>query len=224
MLFFHLMRSLDELLYQLMTWLVFYPVTLWRSVRHPLRTMDYAMSELRKKPSAQFRETLRPPIFLLVTVVLAHVVELGSVGDSTILSNSGGLADLINDDTSLIVFRIVAFALFPVAMGTIETRLAGQQVDRDTLQRPFYAQCFLAAPFALALSLASIAIRYSNSGLEDAGVALVAIGGVAYILIEAKWLVRSTRAGAGRALLSSVAGFVICILLLTALAWALGGE
>lgn len=224
MLFFHIMRSLDELLYQLMTWLIFYPVTLWRSVRHPLRTMDYAMRELRKKSSEQFRETLRPPIFLLITVVLAHVIELASVGDSTLVSKTSGLADLVNDDTSLIIFRIIAFALFPVAMATIETSLSGKRVDRVTLQEPFYAQCFLAAPFALALSLASIAIRYSNSWLEDDGLLLVGAAAISYVWTEAIWLDRSTRCGWARGLAFSIAGFVICLLLLAAFAWILGGS
>ncbi len=85
MIFFHILKSLDELLYELMTWLFFYPVTLWRALRHPLRMMEYARTELRKNPEDQFRETLRPPIFLLVTLVIAHIVELDVVGDSKLI-------------------------------------------------------------------------------------------------------------------------------------------
>ncbi len=223
MIFFHLLRSLDELLYEVITWIVFYPVTLWRSVRHPLRMMEYARAELQKEGSDQFRETLRPPIFLLVTLILAHVLELESVGESNVISSNVGLADLINDDTTLVIWRIAAFALLPVAMATLETSLVKQPVNRGTLQQPFYAQCFLAAPFALALSLASIAIRISNSWLETCGILLVFAATVAYILIEARWLERSTRAGPLRALASSLGGFVICMLILAALAWLLGG-
>src|SRR3954454_17756122 len=99
MIFFHILKSFDELLYELMTWLLFYPVTLWRTIRHPLRSMVYVKAELHKKSSDQFRDALRPPIFLFVTVIIAHVVELQLVGDSAIVSNQGGLADLVNDDT-----------------------------------------------------------------------------------------------------------------------------
>jgi hypothetical protein len=224
MIFFHILKSLDELLYELMTWLVFYPVTLWRSFRHPLRMMEYARTELRKKTGDQFRETLRPPIFLLVTLVLAHIVELEAVGDSKIISSHEGLADYVNDDTTLIIFRIIAFALFPVAMATIETELGGERVNRTTLQKPFYAQCFLAAPFALALSLASTAIRYSNSTLQTAGVVVVFAASAAYIWAQARWLRQSTPASGRRAVVSAVGGFAGCTLLLAGFAKLLGGD
>ena len=70
MTFFNILKSLDELLYELMTWLVFYPVTLWRSIRRPLSTMAYARAELERDHAEQFRQTLSPPVFLLVTIPL----------------------------------------------------------------------------------------------------------------------------------------------------------
>ena len=223
MIFFHILKSIDELLYELMTWLIFYPVTLWRSVRHPLRTMEYAKAELQRKSSDQFRATLRPPIFLLVTIVAAHLVELQLVGDSPIVSSQTGLADLINDDTSLIILRIMAFALFPVFMATIETALAREPINRDTLQQPFYAQCYLTAPFALALSLASTAIRISNSWLESGGVLLVLGATILYLWAEASWLDRATRRGWPRTLAGSVLGFLICTLIIAGVTSLLGG-
>lgn len=224
MIFFHILRSFDELLYELMTWLLFWPVTLWRSVRHPLRTMEYARTELLKASSDQFRAALRPPIFLFVTVIVAHVVELQVVGDSPIVNAHSGLADLINDDTSLIVLRIMGFALFPVAMAAIETRLSRKPVNRDTLQQPFYAQCYLTAPFALALSFASTAIRVSNSSIEDGGVALALIATALYVATETKWLERSTGRGWLRAFAGSLLGFVVCALIIAGMAGLLGGD
>ena len=38
--FFQFLKSLDKLLYEVASWLVFYPVTMWRSARHPLAMMD----------------------------------------------------------------------------------------------------------------------------------------------------------------------------------------
>jgi len=99
-----------------------------------------------------------------------------------------------------------------------------EPVTRRTLQQPFYAQCFLAGPFALALSLASTGIRISNSWLETGSILLVYAATVFYVWAETKWLERSTPAGRGKALASSVAGFVFCMLTLAALAWVLGGS
>lgn len=44
--FLKLIQSLDELLYEIMSWLVFYPVTLWRTLTKPLTMMTYSETEL----------------------------------------------------------------------------------------------------------------------------------------------------------------------------------
>ena len=146
------------------------------------------------------------------------------VGDSKLVGSHEGLADYINDDTTLIIFRIVAFALFPVMMATIETHLMKERINRSTLQQPFYAQCFLAAPFALALSLASTAIRYSNADLQYAGIVVVAVSSTAYIWVQARWLQQSTPASDVRALASTLVGFAGCTVLLVGFAKMIGGE
>lgn len=40
------LNSLDEFLYELMSWIVFLPVTIWKILRHPLSTMEYAEAQL----------------------------------------------------------------------------------------------------------------------------------------------------------------------------------
>ena len=222
--FIHVARSLDDLLYEIMTWLVFYPVTLWRSIRHPLNTMDYARGELGKDPLIQFRETLRPPIFLLVTVMLAYVVELAAVGESAIVTSDTGVANLIDDDQSVMIFRIVAFALFPAVMAAIEASLASQPVNRHSLQEPFYAQCFLAAPFVLALALATTGVRRPERWLEPASFIAAAVAITFYAWAEAAWLRRSTGCGWSRSLPAAIGGTAGCLLVLACLAWLLGGD
>jgi hypothetical protein len=46
--FFKLLQSLDELLYEIMSWLIFYPITLWRAVTRPRVTMDRIESDRPK--------------------------------------------------------------------------------------------------------------------------------------------------------------------------------
>lgn len=222
--FLHVARSLDDLLYEIMTWLVFYPVTLWRSIRHPLRTMDYARGELGKEPGTQFGETLRPPIFLLVTVMLAYAVELAAVGESAIVNSDTGVANLIDDDQSVMIFRIVAFALFPAVMAAIEARLAREPINRHTLQIPFYAQCFLAAPFVLALCLVTTGVRRPEHWLEPASFIAAAAATALYIWAEASWFVRSTNCGWIRSTSAAIGGTLGCLVVLGLLAWLLGGD
>jgi hypothetical protein len=49
--FLKLIQSLDELLYEIMSWLIFYPVTLWRTLTKPLTMMTYSEVELGIRPS-----------------------------------------------------------------------------------------------------------------------------------------------------------------------------
>jgi hypothetical protein len=220
--FIQVARTIDDLLYELITWPVFYPVTLWRSVRHPLRTMEYAQSELAKTHDVQFPETLRPPIFLLVTVLLAYVVELAAIGESAVVTSTIGVANLIDDDQSEMIFRIVAFALFPVVMATIENWLERKPLHRHRLQEPFYAQCFLAAPFVLALCLCATAIRRPEPWLEPPALIAAIVATILYVWAEATWLVRSTRRSWGQALPGAIAGCLACVTILGWLAWLLG--
>lgn len=39
------LNSLDELLYELVGWLVFFPVTLWRILLHPLAVLSELVDE-----------------------------------------------------------------------------------------------------------------------------------------------------------------------------------
>lgn len=222
MTFLHILKSLDELLYEVTLWLLFYPRTLWRSIRHPLRTMRYGLDEVGKDEDAQFLETLRPPIFLLLTVIVAHVVELAVVGDSKVIASHSGAADLIDDDRGLVIMRIVAFALFPVVMAAVEALVARQPVNRNTLRAPFNAQCFLAAPFVLVLNFAGIVLRYPEWA-DIIAIVAAAAASVGYVSAEALWLKRSTSAAWKRALSGALAGFVICAVILALMAWLLGG-
>jgi hypothetical protein len=81
--FLRIVRSLEDLLYEVMTWLVFYPRTLWRILAHPAETLRYSDAEQGDAPEEQYTDTLSPPLFLMLTVLLAHGVELGPCGSSS---------------------------------------------------------------------------------------------------------------------------------------------
>lgn len=51
------LKSVEELLYELVFWLLFYPLTLWKCVRRPIRTMA-----LPKPNSAPTPKSDIPPI------------------------------------------------------------------------------------------------------------------------------------------------------------------
>lgn len=70
--FVKLLKSLEEPPYELVSWLVFYPITLWRTLTRPLETTRCADLELTDKPEDQYEDTASPPMFLLITLVIAQ--------------------------------------------------------------------------------------------------------------------------------------------------------
>ena len=58
----NLLRSAELLLHEVVSWLVFFPLTLWRCITRPLDMMRYAEDELTQTPDEQFGLLLSPII------------------------------------------------------------------------------------------------------------------------------------------------------------------
>lgn len=140
--FMQWLNSLDELLYEVVSWIIFFPLTLWKIMRHPFTMMDYATSELTKDDADQYAETLSPPIFLILALVISHAIGIAiGGGTNPIVRSHHGLAGLINDNTTFLLFKIGLFSTFPLLLATRMARKTGR-LDRNRLQPAFYAQCF----------------------------------------------------------------------------------
>lgn len=185
--FTQLIKSLDELLYEVMSWVVFYPLTLWRVFRRPLHMMDYSDRELHQQDAAQYTETLAPPLFLLLSLLLSHALELAIIGNNPIVASKHGLAALVDDDSSLIALRLVIFSVFPLLFALRLVRAQHKPITRETLRQPFYAQCYAAAPFALMLGVGTVFASMHWHEAAIAGWTLTATTLLAYWMVQARW-------------------------------------
>ncbi len=213
--FMQFLKSLDDLLYEIITWLVFYPITLWRTIRHPFAMMTYADSELEDSPEQQYPDVLSPPIFLLLTLLLSHAIELALFGQSPIVADRRGLASLISDDTSLLLVRLIFFAVFPLIMAVRLLHKQKQVLTRESLKRPFYAQCYPTAVFALMLGLGSLLIQGHLPAAKLAGLAVMAFAFLWYGGLQSFWFARTLETSrlrgfltATRAMLESSIAFI----------------
>lgn len=220
--FMALLKSLDDLLYEVMSWLIFWPVTLWRSLRHPLRMMRYASSELSDTPEHQYEDVLSPPLFLLLSLIVGHAIEVALVGDSPLVRDSRGPAGFISSDTDLLAFRLGTFAMFPLAMALRALRSARVPLTREALRRPFYAQCYVATPMALSLSIAGTLSRTVVVELQLLSALLALAGVVWFVSIEAIWFHRVHKQGRGRALGNALRAYVEAAVVVGVIGTALG--
>lgn len=180
-------NSLDELLYEVMSWLLFFPLTLWRAVVHPLSMMDYADDQLALPENEQYGAALSPPLFLAIALLIAHSVAMALGEVDTIVTDRHGLAGLVNDDASALVLRLVLFASFSLFTATRLVRRRKLPVDRNRLRAPFYAQCYPTAVFALGLGLGVSLARSALPAAHMVGAGLILASIMHYIIVETRW-------------------------------------
>ncbi|UKK83323.1 hypothetical protein L7H23_12190 [Sphingopyxis sp. BSN-002] len=214
--FFNLLQSLDELLYEVMSWLVFYPVTLWRTLVRPLKMMDYSDGEQGDKPDQQYTDTLSPPLFLLLSLILVHAAEIALVGNDAVVASKVGLSALVSNNTDLIILRIVSYSLFPVMMATRMVRAQKLRVDRDTLRAPFYSQCYVAAVLSILLGTSEILIKLAHDWSVLAGGALGLFGLLWFGFLQTAWFNQHLKCGrlkafghASRAMIESLVAVIL---------------
>jgi hypothetical protein len=194
--FMRMLKSFEEFLYEVVSWMVFYPITLWRTIRHPGAMMRYADVELCDDASEQYTDTLSPPLFLVITLFLAHGLELSfSKIEAPWIRPS-----LLESDSNLILFRAIAYSVFPLLMAAKLLRRRGTPIDRSSLRPPFYSQCYVAAPFALGINVASLLLRIGHEITQLAGLAALAVVIVWYATIETRWFRADLKISTGRAL------------------------
>jgi len=215
--FMKLLKSLEELLYEVMVMLVFYPRTLYLTVRHPQRMMDYADTELGDVQSDQYNDTLSPPLFLMICLVLSHLIELA-------LPTSGlaTLPGFLRDDQNLLMFRVFMFSLLPLILSLRLLDKLGIALDRETLRPVFYSQCFVTAPMALAIGVSTV--FWQAGGETTVRVAQVGFCGtlVWYLAQQTLWFRTKLDTGLGAAALNAVGATLVAAVLIVVTALAIG--
>lgn len=217
--FVKILRSLEEFLYEVMSWLAFYPRTLVRIVRHPVASARYVAVQRGQPQDQQFTEAISPPLILVLSILLAHTVEIAITPPLRL--PSGTLTELVfGTQQGLLLFRSLCFAVLALVAALSTLRRSGQRLDRDTLRMPFYVQCFLAAPFALVVSTALTITRAASGTVASLAVAVAALSAGWYVRARA-CVYRQLHGGSlARSLVIASANFVgatIAIVLVTAL-------
>jgi len=178
--FMKLLKSLDDFLYEVVGWIVFYPITFIRSVLNPVEMLRYSDRELLEPDDEQYTDTFNPPIFLLTTLLIASL--LGKVIQPQIK-----LSGLLSKDTDVLLFRGVVFSIFPVLMAVDLLKHQGKRIDRVALRPLFYGQCFIAAPFALVASIAGLLVEFQKVPYVIAGLLIFLVAFCWYVAVEVIW-------------------------------------
>lgn len=217
--FMKVLKSLEELLYELVSWLVFYPLTLWRSVMSPLAMMRYADLELADRPEDQYDDVISPPLFLLITLLIAQ-------GVSTLLprgaAETAAEAAMAASDTNLLIARGVIFGIFPLAMAVTLLVSKGARVTRNALRPPFFSQCYVAAPFVFLLGLSIDLMLIPGGAWVGTGALVLAIAILWYGQAQVRWFRLDLEIGMTRAIARFLLAFVLAMVAALCIALAVG--
>lgn len=218
--FMKLLKSLEELLYELVSWLIFYPVTMWRSVVRPLSMMRYADTELSDRPEDQYEDTLSPPLFLLITLLLSQGISgwLPSVYDASL-----GVKQL-GSGSNLLIARGIIFGIFPLCMAVTLLRIKKVRITRDSLRPPFFSQCYVAAPFALVVVLGFDLASMPHSQGAFASIFVLAFAFLWYAQAQIRWFRQDLHINTVRAAAYFIFAFLLAIVAATFVAISISFE
>jgi hypothetical protein len=202
------LNSLDEFLYEVMSWLLFFPLTLWRATLHPLETMRSVERQASLPDEQQFADLLSPPLFLTLGLLLAHGVAMALGQADAIIANRHGLASLVDDAATALVLRVIVFASFPLFLAAHLVRRSGISLDRLSLRQPFYEQCFPGAVLALGASLGTSLISTGAEWSRIVGAALIVASLTYFFIVETRWFASRGNGRHGRAAASVAIGLL----------------
>jgi hypothetical protein len=218
--FMKLLKSFEELLYEVMVMLVFFPRTLYLTFRFPQRMMDYADTELGDVLSDQYDDTLSPPLFLMICLAVSH--SIGQLSGDVKVS---ALPVLLQSPENLLLANVFAFSLFPLLMSLRLLGKLGIALNRTSLKPPFYSQCFVTAPLAMGTGLSMSVPRLIGSDSRLAGGILFALLAGWYVRQQAHWFrsklaigkVRAWSMGISTSLLGAVVVIVAMVIMVLVL-------
>jgi len=148
--FMGLLRSVEDILFEIVSWLYFYPRTFLLSLFRPTKMMAYADDELDDRPQARYESTINPPVFLMITIALASTVSDAIIGPEAVKEAMRTSPEFLKDWKNDLMFTAFIFSVYPLVLAMDLLRHRKIAIDRVSLRPPFYSQCFVAAPFGLA--------------------------------------------------------------------------
>ena len=182
--FMVLLRSFEEFIFEAVSWLIFYPLMLWRIITRPLTTMAYSDREQGEPDQLRYNEALSPPLLLFVTVFALN--GIGNFLHQELASDSAIMRALFSSVQNLALFRAIVFSATPLIAATIYLRRSKQPISRENLRPPFYAQCYLATPVAIFVSMGHIIFRRDDIP-NVIGIALMVVGAIWFAIIQVRW-------------------------------------
>jgi hypothetical protein len=144
---FKILQALEDVIFEIMAWLMLLPKTLIYVVFAPIKAIEYVNSEWEKEPEKRFDEFLSPIAFWIMVAVLPLTYTLLSEKE---LQQSGVLAVFM--ENKIFLGASIASLLLLVYVTWIELT-NNRPLRKSALKKMFYVQCYITSPAILIITL-----------------------------------------------------------------------
>ncbi|HKI52715.1 MAG TPA: hypothetical protein VJ987_01220 [Anaerolineales bacterium] len=151
---FKILQALEDLIFEVMAWIMLLPKTLMRVIFAPIKAIKYVNSEWEKKPEERFDEFLSPIFFWIIVAVLPLTYVFLTEED---FQQSGILAIFLESKILLGAFIASLLLLFYLMWTEL---INNRPIRKSALKRMFYIQCYITSPAVLIITLI---FRFTNT-------------------------------------------------------------
>ncbi len=167
-----IVKQIEQFIFELLMWVIFYPYTLIRVIFRPTRMLRYVTSQISADPDEAFGSAIRPPLFLFLCIALGSVIAPIAAEQSEALAATEAGRWLTASWVNLLAFRTLGYSVFALTGALLFDLITPNEVTRSSLKLPFYQQCYVCGPFALGFSPALVRL---DSGEEMLLLVLLAL-------------------------------------------------
>jgi hypothetical protein len=154
-----LLKSIDEVVFEIISWMFLWPKTLVHVIRHPGGISAYVDDELTKQSDDRFDNMMSPALFFALSIAPAFIFRefLGLEGKTALLVKP--IENLISQLTQHTftpeeTFSVTAicYAACPFAFSILTAAAAREELSRSCIRAHFFKQCYCVTPLLLPTS------------------------------------------------------------------------
>ncbi len=199
---FKILQALEDVIFEIMAWLMLLPKTLIQVIFAPTKAIKYISDEWEKKPEDRFDEFLSPIFFWMIVAVLPLTYTLLTEKE---LQQGGILAVFL--ESKILLGAVVASLPLLIYVTWIELT-NNRPIRKSALQQMFYVQCYITSPAVLIITLV---VRLTTTVLAFQQYILAAI--VFLVFYEMFVMMTELKVGLLRALWNAILPLIVTTLI-----------
>ncbi len=163
---FNFSKLVEQGVYDVMMWILFYPLSLLRTLLQPRKILAYVREQFGVAPEEAFANGMRPALFLFISICMVSFLSPMDNAEIAQYQRSDLGKMLMGSALPMLVFNTLIFSLLPLTGAVMLDFLNFGRVTRNSLRLPFEQQCYISAPFALLVSILVISFKGRESRAE----------------------------------------------------------